>query len=182
MGESEMNVMNGMSPCYAPSYVNTRGAQPGLQRLPNHVGTREMGPFRNTHQEQLSSWQPGSRAHQTGATFGCLRPWHPTSDVVFTGCEARKWHLPSNSQAPPTPAGRQSLIIIIPGLLDKGRSAWFSRLFTRCLHLLSQCQGGQVFKTQEVIQVVPRHVASAKAKPRFCSCQLWIYDFSSPWK
>lgn len=55
MGESEMNVMNGMSPCYAPSYVNTRGAQPGLQRLPNHVGTREMGPFRNTHQEQLSS-------------------------------------------------------------------------------------------------------------------------------
>ena len=55
MGESEMNVMNGMSPCYAPSYVNTRGAQPGLRRLPNHVGTREMGPFRNTHQEQLSS-------------------------------------------------------------------------------------------------------------------------------
>lgn len=27
--ESEISVMNGMSLCYAPSYINTLGAQPG---------------------------------------------------------------------------------------------------------------------------------------------------------
>ena len=50
-----MSIMNGMSPCYAPSYVNTLGAQPGLHVLLITRGTREMGPVRDTHQEQLSS-------------------------------------------------------------------------------------------------------------------------------
>ena len=60
MGESEMNVMNGMSPCYAPSYVNTRGAQPGL-----HVFLIMRGPERWGLSETLTrnSSPPDSQAH-----------------------------------------------------------------------------------------------------------------------
>lgn len=31
--ESEISIMNGMSLCYAPGYINTLGAQPGLGLL-----------------------------------------------------------------------------------------------------------------------------------------------------
>lgn len=135
------------------------------------------GPERWGLSETLTrnSSPPDSQAH------GLIRLGQPSA-ASDLGIPPQTWYLQAvrlgSDTCPATPKllqhqqERQSLIIIIPGLLDKGRSAWFSRLFTRCLHLLSQCQGGQVFKTQEVIQVVPRHVASAKAKPRFCSCQL----------
>ena len=59
-GESEMSIMNGMSPCYAPSYVNTLGAQPGL-----HIFLITRGPERWGLSETLTrnSSRPDSQAH-----------------------------------------------------------------------------------------------------------------------
>lgn len=56
-----MSIMNGMSPCYAPSYVNTLGAQPGL-----HVFLITRGPERWGLSETLTrnSSPPDSQAHR----------------------------------------------------------------------------------------------------------------------
>lgn len=63
--ESEISVMNGMSLCYASSYVNTLGAQPGLCLLPIM-----QGPERYDLSKKLTrnSFPPDSQTHRlTGA-------------------------------------------------------------------------------------------------------------------
>lgn len=53
--ESEISIMNGMSLCYAPSYINILGAQPGAAPPLNHAGTQKIGLVKETHQKWLSS-------------------------------------------------------------------------------------------------------------------------------
>lgn len=78
-----MNIMNGMSPSYAPSYVNTRGAQLGL-----HVFLITWGPERWGLSETLTrnSSPPDSQAH---GLIGLGQP-SAASDL---GILPRTWYL-----------------------------------------------------------------------------------------